>query len=313
MRRTGTLTTVLALAALSTTTALAQPVQQDSPPPPPPPTESESFTPDRDQLKARLERAIEANKKAQADLESSLASLKSGADPAEVRRGLNAQLIRALLVPPLSREQRESMRRPRPAGGPAGREQPGPSSGPPSGPPSGPQSGEPEVDPRAARQEQRMIAQEVLKEALPDLHERLQRVREADGQMYDRVLLRNAPRLRELRELRETDPEMFQVKAEELRTGVQIMFAFRERQIAVRLADDTPNVGERREKERKSLEDAIGRNFDQRIKVQELEAQRLTERVESVRADIERRKSERDTAIKEIADRMDREGLKRSE
>jgi hypothetical protein len=263
-------------------------------------------------MRERLQRRLQDVRRLERRLEELLTRLDAGEAPADVLRDLA----------PLD-GMRDGGRA---SGRDGGREGPrrGPREGRPGDAPPGPmrpegrgerdgnreRPGPPDQlasipDDRPLTPEQRERVMAFLRETMPGMAERFQSLSTTDPEAADRMLGRMLPRLREASRLREEDPELFALKGDELRTGVDVVAAIR----ALRAAQGSPAGPEADAAlttARAGLRDAVSRQIDARLRVQEHELAVLLRRVESLQADLLRRQAGRDAAIADTLERLER-------
>jgi hypothetical protein len=191
--------------------------------------------------------------------------------------------------------------------GPGGpRERPGP--GEPLGP-GGPgmpgagddvlmdlRPGEPLTD------EQRERITSFLRENAPRFATKLDELREADPKTADRLFTRMGPRIREAMAVRRRDPELFELRLEELRGGFAVLEA-------VKAYREARNSGEEGREERIAKAEADARaalvaQFDQRQALEAHELRTLEKNLERRRKEVSERASERDAVIERQIERL---------
>ncbi len=231
-----------------------------------------------DRMRARIEQALTKNREQEARLEEALAMLNRG-EPAEQ---IAAHMREGLADGP----------------GPEGR----PSRGPGGDGPGAGRFGAGRFELTDERAE-RLLS--LLEEVNPRLHERVQRIWETDREKGRQALLRAAPRLIPLIELRERDPEAFEMKMEELRNGRQIFDLLRE----VRDAKPDELTQARLDQIRAELVGLVGHQFDLRARHGLQEAERLSRRLERFQAELEERATNRDGHVQQRADELLRRAL----
>ncbi len=245
---------------------------------------------DRDRLRARLERRLAEYRRFTAELEAGIARLNDGAPPGEVAAALEslAQSIRP----------GEALLRDR-----TSQEGPGTRGGPPrdrSGPEGDRAFPDREGRPRdGAIEPVRLL--EILKEASPEFAARIETLRGTDPEAADRMIGRMGPRLREALQAREQDPELFRLRVNEIRSGIELFDAARAYGQAVRSADPAAITAAE-----SSLTEAANTHFDVRVAMQEREMQSLAARIEELRAELDRKKSERQSMVDGFVEHMKR-------
>jgi len=135
-------------------------------------------------------------------------------------------------------------------------------------------------------------ALEVLKKIHPDIATRVERVREQDPERAAELLRRSFPRLRQLLMLQRIDPEMFDLKVEDLRLGRVTRFYA----AAVRQARDQGHDS-LVEQRRATLKRLVARHYDVRLEIRQVELRRLEQRIEALRGAMADEQARRDAVI----------------
>ena len=243
---------------------------------------------DRDRLRARLQRRLEETRKATTELEGTIRRLDDGAPVGEIAGEIErlAQSLRSgdgSLRLGNGREEGRS--------GPDGdrtsrfsemREGRQPREG---------RGGDAPIDTA------RMMA--LLKEAAPEFAARVESLRAANPEAGERMLNRMAPRLRDALQVRAKDPELFELRVTEIKSGIEMLEAARAFRAAADGTDATATATARA-----ALDLAAERQFDARVATQEREMHSLEARVEEIRGQLARKKSERDAMVSEFVERM---------
>lgn len=250
-------------AAIATISAAGAPAprQPVEPPPAPAPTaaQPEENDPERQAMRARLERRLEESRRVQERLESALQSLDEGASPSQIRRQF--------------------------------RERPGEARQGRGGPRPGP-GGPPERRVRDNQPEDNEPLLRTIQEHAPELAERLRRGLREDPRLARRVLSWLGPRLREL--AAERDPALIRLRVSELREGPEIAEATRSLARALLApAAERSQVETGRERLRAALE----RQYDLRLEIRRREVELLAERLERLRAEVSRGPDERERTV----------------
>ncbi len=141
---------------------------------------------------------------------------------------------------------------------------------------------------------------------IPEFAARVKEVREKHPQLADRMFQRLAPRVRDVLKARETDPELFKLRLEELKDGLSVLEAIHASRQAQLLDDKAAGTAAKRSEAEKALRDAVSNAFDQRLKLDEHEATRVNERLNDIRAEIEKKKAGKDAAVDDIVRRISR-------
>jgi hypothetical protein len=220
---------------------------------------------DRESYKARLEGILVDNKRRQERLEAALKKLAEGASVEDVRRETEG---------------------PRPPGGPrelrgnrgmGGPGRPGEGRGPEQGPPLE----------KLSRED--VIA--TLEKTNPEVGARFRKAMVDNPQGTERIIDRMEPMVREMKA--ERDPEMRQLRVENLQNGFELVGATRAFGEAFRVdanSADTRSAGEK-------LRGLLGTHFDLRTKMHQQEIVLLERRVVELRKDLERQLQEREKFI----------------
>lgn len=163
-----------------------------------------------------------------------------------------------------------------------------------------------EHDPEAERD--KLVA--ALDTAAPKLAERLRLMSGEDEARLNAALRMAGPRLRELIELHERDPELAELKGIEMQTTLATWDAARK--LSAEVNADEPDDSQIAEA-RATVRQAIGASLDARLAVRNLEADRLRARLAAFDAEAERYSEQRDTQIEaqlaEIERRIDSSDL----
>lgn len=113
------------------------------------------------------------------------------------------------------------------------------------------------------------------------------------GPMRDRL----RTRIRELLELRDQDPELAEVRAEEFRTSIELHLAARELHAAYSTDEGVEPALDR-------VRDAMADVFDAKVAAQRLEITRLGERIIDLQREVNERVENRESLIQEQAERL---------
>jgi len=135
---------------------------------------------------------------------------------------------------------------------------------------------------------------QALKARAPRAFERVQSLREQSPEQSDRLLMRLAPRIRQIEEVQREDPELATLMIVELQANLELTVAARDLR-ALMQRDDVSD--EQIAKAREHLREAMRRSFDAHLAIKEHELRRLEERIGSLRREIDRRQSMRDDYI----------------
>ena len=227
---------------------------------------------DRATLRARLERKLAETKESTTALEAGIRQLDEGADPGEISRSLDR------------RGGRNDWGRPE-----GGR-------GPGRGEGMGGGGGGGDNSPITEEEKKALLA--LLKEAMPTMADRYEKMRQSDPEGADRMVGRILPRLREVASLRAKDPGLFELKIGEMRATSEV-FA------AVQALRDHKGGEDEKATLRASLRAAVSRQFDSRQAAQRREITDLEKRIADLKAETARKESERDQAIEEFTKKLE--------
>jgi DNA repair exonuclease SbcCD ATPase subunit len=254
----------------------AQPQTTGSSPPPTPVRQSTSKA-TRENVEAFIRRRMADLQRRHDALESALTKLESGADPGQVRDELQPTRQTARGVEGAGERRGEQPNRPE----------------------AEPRQKDP--DARAADRERALV---FIKEFMPRLGERLDQLRGQNPELAGRLLDRLSGKIDDLRATRAFDEDLFRLKVDELGGALEVMRAQRAAMEAIRRNAPTEELT----KLKGELRTAIGAHFDQQIKVQERDADKLAERIERLRNEISARRAERDKAIERELESMTKRG-----
>lgn len=227
---------------------------------------------DREAFRARLSRRLDDMRAMLARLEAAVEKLDAGAPLPEILAELADD------TPPMARPEgpRPGQRRsgPRP-----------PEVGPEHRPP-GPVPHEPAA--RATR------VREFVRRHLPALLEEFSR---PDGEpVSERLVAWLAPQIADLESARQRDDELFKARLDEIRASVEVGRRLRELRRAAERPGATPEslreYGER-------IREALGAQFDARMRAQRREIELLLQRVERLKADTDRQQAQRERLLDE--------------
>lgn len=158
--------------------------------------------------------------------------------------------------------------------------------------------------PRDLGPEDRERMRKTLEEEFPRIHARLIALGPDAAPDAERMFMRLLPRLRELHDLRERDPEMADIRRRELQATFDIAAASRAlRDLWRAEVRDEAAISARRAELRQAFADA----FDARSDSQALEIGRLNERVDSLEKELADRRANRDALIDDQLERLELE------
>jgi hypothetical protein len=264
------------------TAVLVGPVLAQPDTDPPPQRESHAGTQRREpELRERLQRRMAELREEQERLARAMDMLDNGASREDVMRELRVGDMGD--APPEPGRPQERAGRPKP------------------------DDGAPEPDrPRRARGGERFASADdpsreqvaaFMRENLPGLAERLERLKEANPEMAARMGTRLTPRIMDIIETREHDPDLARLKLDELQNGVAMVEALG----AVRAARDEP---ERLKAAHGALADRVADQFDIRAKLHRHEIDQLRQRVDRLQAELDQKLGQREEAIRKRLDDM---------
>lgn len=151
--------------------------------------------------------------------------------------------------------------------------------------------------PQSPEERTRLVAQ-FAREHLPEFAERLDAERQRDPEAVHRIAARFWPRVEELKELQQSEPELFAVEVERLRSGHAIMNAVR-RARAAPPADDAA-----RERLMAHLRELAEQHIDLRLEATRLRLESLRASVRQTEQELEDRRSQRDQSVEEQLQRF---------
>src|SRR5690606_27055465 len=128
--------------------------------------------------------------------------------------------------------------------------------------------------------------------------ERLDAERQRDPDAVHRIAARFWPRIEELKELEKTEPELFAVEVERLRSGHAVMNAVR-RARATPPADDAA-----RQRLMTHLRELAERHIDQRLEATRLRLEALSASVRETERELEQHRSQREQSVQEQVQRF---------
>jgi hypothetical protein len=137
-------------------------------------------------------------------------------------------------------------------------------------------------------------------EIAPKGVELMDRLRERNREVAERVWQRMIPRMKEAATLRERDPEGFRLKADEVSAGLGVVLAMSEVREALGGHDDGVLAAKRA-----ALSEAVARQVDARIATQRHEVEALGQRLADLRKSLEVQVKDREKAIEERAKKME--------
>jgi len=147
----------------------------------------------------------------------------------------------------------------------------------------------------------------LIEETNPEMHARLVELRKNNPERFRRAMTRAAPRLREFARLREHDPEGFELRRQELQISREIF------QLLRRVAGAEPNdlTADALQDVQDRLEVLIAQQFEIRIEQGQRHIERLEQRLERLRAEVDDRLERKDQLIDDRAAELLRKALER--
>lgn len=137
-------------------------------------------------------------------------------------------------------------------------------------------------------------AMEFMQDNMPQLHERLVTFRDTDPVGFERLINRMGPKIREAAGVKERDPALYELRAGEIRSGIQVLENARAYHDAKRDKDTSP---EKLESAKKSLREALQAQYESRLAAQAHEIRSLSRRVEKLQGDLDKSKADREKIV----------------
>ncbi len=146
---------------------------------------------------------------------------------------------------------------------------------------------------------------DLLGEVNPEVHERLTKLREERPEMARRALSEVGARIHRLDEIRDRDPEAFELRKREMRLGADIATTLRE------IANMEPESATAAElvAARAKLGDLVSEQFELRLEMKEREIVHIQARLEKVQAELSEQASTRTKLVNERVDELVRRAL----
>jgi hypothetical protein len=138
---------------------------------------------------------------------------------------------------------------------------------------------------------------EFAREKLPRMAQRIDQLRETDPETADRIMLRLAPRVREV--LATRDADLAALRLEDLQAGAVVLDQVRVLREAMKGEDAAAT-----ESAKSELKVALEAQFDAKMKLQQHEVTLLNKRIDALRVDIESRQAAKDEFIAKLVERM---------
>jgi len=155
---------------------------------------------------------------------------------------------------------------------------------------------------RPPTDEERAAMREFLRVGQPRLFEAFQELEERDPEEAKRKLVEMFPRVRPLLEMRQNDPQMFELRMKDLRNGREAMEAAR--WLAQHEQAGSSAGSDDLAKRRESMRAALLKQFDARTEIHRRELDRQSERLTEARAELETRAAERNKSVEATMARM---------
>lgn len=128
---------------------------------------------------------------------------------------------------------------------------------------------------------------------------RVERLRESNPAAADRLLKMMAPRLVEAEEVQTRDPELYNLRVEEVRTGIRVLDGVRDYREALKLAETDPTRAEKVSKAEAEMRSRLDAAMTVRLKLQERDVVGLEQRLAKLREEVAKKQSGRSEAIEE--------------
>lgn len=226
-----------------------------------------------DALRSRLNRSILRAEQMLERHKTALSKLDEGASPAEVLADMR---LTGVIRPTANEQQNPQQDHPRQGRGKNAPPWAGNGLGDKPGP--GADGGQGMMNPQ-----QRDEVHGFLRENFPSLFEKLQQVAKQDKRNADRLLGRMGPQIREIMMLKDTQPDLAEIKIEEMHAGL----AFVEASRVLRREMNDPDVSDSdRANAMILLRDLAGHRFDVQLRAKRFEIQRLESRLDDLKASV---------------------------
>lgn len=137
-------------------------------------------------------------------------------------------------------------------------------------------------------------------ENAPGVVEMMDRLRERNRGVADRVWQRMVPHMKEASALRERDPAGYNLKAEEVRTGLGVILAIGDVREAKEKQDEALVA-----QKRAALREAVAKQIDARIATQRHEVEALDQRLANLRKNVDAQVQDREKTIDERVKKME--------
>lgn len=131
----------------------------------------------------------------------------------------------------------------------------------------------------------------ILAEVSPELAQRLEQLEESNPKHARRMTRRLMPRLGYLMRVKEKDPQQYELRKREMATGYRLLKQLR---VCHQQHEDNKRV---EEDDLQKLRGLMAAHMDARLKIRELELQRLEQKIQRVRAHIQKQRDNRDSEI----------------
>ncbi len=237
-----------------------------------PPREMLDIKIDPDALRARLSRSIERAQDLIKLHEDALAKLDEGASPTEVLQGMKLQGFarRSVDGQPSTGVDRRNERGENPRMG-AGR------------------------PPMSPAHRQQLLG--FLREHLPNLWKNLEPIAKANPASADRLVGRMSPQIDEILLLKKSEPELAQIKIDEMRSGLEFVEASREFRVLMKNEDASDD---QREAAFAKLHKSATERFDVQLRAKEYEVAMLETRLNELKESINTIEHRRETEVENM-------------
>ncbi len=253
---------------------------------------------DRDSMIRMLRAGVDRTKRFEQQLQAAIGELERGTDPADVRRDFERTM----------REDRQNAGRelgfiwdylegpgngPGPRGdGPGPRDGRGDADRPANAQPPGPGPGSGPGDRRPLGPEDRARVIALIRERNPAFADQLEKFDRDAPDASGRFFAGLAGRLRDMGDLEQRDPELFDLRAGELMSSFEVMSAVRDFHRLRRENSDQPALDAQQSK----VKEAFARQFDANMRLRQREVADLDKRLQRMREEIARAGSDAERA-----------------
>lgn len=144
----------------------------------------------------------------------------------------------------------------------------------------------------------------LLREIMPDAAERVERAMKEHPDLARRMMQRVGPHLREAMSLKEHDPALFQLRVDEIRAGWGVLEAAGVLRDA-KQAKDGPEAAKKVDEARTKLREALGKQGEARLALEQHEVEALAKRVEDLRKRLDERRANKDKVLDDMIKRIE--------